>query len=67
MRWWQRQGHHYRSEIEHRAYGGACEIGVTVWPINRETLMLDLADLEPLMTDRTRLVAVTHVSTSSVR
>ncbi|MEH6773401.1 MAG: cysteine desulfurase-like protein [Cereibacter changlensis] len=40
------------------------EFGVTVkiWPINRETLMLDLADLEPLMTDRTRLVAVTHVS-----
>ncbi|MEO1144627.1 MAG: cysteine desulfurase-like protein [Cyanobacteria bacterium J06638_22] len=38
--------------------------GITVkfWSINPETLELDLADLEPLMTPRTRLVAVTHTS-----
>lgn len=40
------------------------EFGVTikVWPLNAETMDLQLADLEPLMTDRTRLVCVTHVS-----
>lgn len=40
------------------------EFGIVVktWPLNRETYQLDLADLEPLMSDRTRLVAVTHVS-----
>ncbi|MEO1211329.1 MAG: cysteine desulfurase-like protein [Cyanobacteria bacterium J06638_20] len=40
------------------------ERGITVkfWSINPETLELDLADLEPLMTPRTRLVAVTHTS-----
>lgn len=38
--------------------------GVTIkfWPLNKETLTLDLADLEPLMSERTRLVCVTHVS-----
>ena len=40
------------------------EFGIVVktWPLNRDTYQLDLADLAPLMTDRTRLVAVTHVS-----
>ncbi|MGZ3215114.1 cysteine desulfurase-like protein [Paracoccus sp. T5] len=40
------------------------EFGVTikVWPLNAETMGLQLADLAPLMTDRTRLVCVTHVS-----
>lgn len=40
------------------------EFGVTikVWPLNPETHDLQLADLEPLITDRTRLVCVTHVS-----
>ncbi|WP_045392114.1 aminotransferase class V-fold PLP-dependent enzyme [Falsirhodobacter sp. alg1] len=40
------------------------EFGVTikVWPLNAETMDLQLSDLEPLMTDRTRLVCVTHVS-----
>jgi cysteine desulfurase family protein (TIGR01976 family) len=37
-------------------------IGVKFWPLNAETLMLDLADLEPLISDRTRLVAFTHTS-----
>ena len=40
------------------------EFGITIkfWPINPDTYALDLADLEPLMTGRTKLVAVTHVS-----
>lgn len=40
------------------------EFGVTlkVWPLNADTMDLQLADLAPLMTDRTRLVCVTHVS-----
>jgi cysteine desulfurase family protein (TIGR01976 family) len=37
-------------------------IKVKFWPLDREQLRLDLKDLEPLMTDRTRLVCVTHVS-----
>ncbi|WP_137130085.1 cysteine desulfurase-like protein [Rhizobium sp. FY34] len=37
-------------------------IVVNVWPLNTQTLTLDLADLEPLMSDRTRLVCVTHSS-----
>lgn len=37
-------------------------IVVKVWPLNHETLSLDLSDLAPLMTERTRLVCVTHVS-----
>ena len=38
--------------------------GVTIkfWPLNKDTLTLDLADLEPLMSSKTRLVCVTHVS-----
>ncbi|MCI9867418.1 cysteine desulfurase-like protein [Rhizobium skierniewicense] len=32
------------------------------WPLNKETLTLDLADLQPLMSERTRMVCVTHVS-----
>ncbi|WP_008314784.1 aminotransferase class V-fold PLP-dependent enzyme [Leptolyngbya sp. PCC 6406] len=37
-------------------------ITVKVWTLNPETLTLDLADLADLLTPRTRLVAVTHVS-----
>ncbi|MEV8467942.1 cysteine desulfurase-like protein [Fluviibacterium sp. DFM31] len=40
------------------------EFGVVVkfWPLDRDNYRLRLEDLEPLMTDRTRLVCVTHVS-----
>ena len=40
------------------------EYGVVVktWPIDKESYQLRLEDLEPLMTDRTRLVCVTHCS-----
>lgn len=40
------------------------EFGVVIkiWPLNADTMDLQLADLEPLMTDRTRLVCLTHVS-----
>lgn len=32
------------------------------WPLNKETLTLDLADLEQQMSERTKMVCVTHVS-----
>ncbi len=32
------------------------------WPLNKDSLTLDLADLAPLMSERTRLVCVTHCS-----
>ncbi|MGF1521459.1 MAG: cysteine desulfurase-like protein [Leptolyngbyaceae cyanobacterium] len=35
---------------------------VRTWRVNSETFELDLADLEALLTPRTRLVAVTHTS-----
>lgn len=40
------------------------EFGIVIktWELNRETLTLDLVDLDRLMTKRTRLVAVHHVS-----
>lgn len=40
------------------------EAGITlkIWPLNKDTLTLDLADLALLMSDRTKLVCVTHVS-----
>ncbi|MFN4128896.1 MAG: aminotransferase class V-fold PLP-dependent enzyme [Paracoccaceae bacterium] len=40
------------------------EFGIVLkfWPLNHDTLSLELADLAPLMTERTKLVAVTHVS-----
>lgn len=40
------------------------EFGIVLkfWPLNHDTQGLDLADLAPLMTDRTKLVALTHVS-----
>jgi cysteine desulfurase family protein (TIGR01976 family) len=40
------------------------EFGIVLkfWPLNHNTLSLELEDLAPLMTDRTKLVAVTHVS-----
>ncbi|MEO1094540.1 MAG: cysteine desulfurase-like protein [Cyanobacteria bacterium J06638_28] len=37
-------------------------IVLKTWPVNPETFELDLSDLDNLMTDRTRLVAVTHTS-----
>lgn len=33
-----------------------------IWPLNKDTLTLDLADLAPLMSERTKLVCVTHCS-----
>jgi cysteine desulfurase family protein (TIGR01976 family) len=43
---------------------GLESVGVKIkfWNIDKATLELRLEDLEPLMTERTRLVAVTHVS-----
>lgn len=43
---------------------GLQDLGVVIktWDLNKESLELDLSDLGDLMTDRTRLVAVTHVS-----
>lgn len=40
------------------------EHGVVIkfWPLNKQTLTPDLADLEPLMGPRTKLVCVTHAS-----
>lgn len=40
------------------------EFGVEIkfWPLNADTARLSLDDLAPLMTDRTKLVCVTHVS-----
>ncbi|MFD1694337.1 cysteine desulfurase-like protein [Roseibium aestuarii] len=40
----------------------AMGIVLRFWPVNKETLTLDLADLEPLMSERTKLVCVTHCS-----
>lgn len=37
-------------------------VAIRFWEPNGESLALDLADLDRLMTDRTRLVAVTHAS-----
>ncbi len=33
-----------------------------IWPLNKETLALDLTDLASLMSERTKLVCVTHCS-----
>src|SRR5262249_3860032 len=45
-------------------WDGLKEIGVIVkfWPLDMQTLSLNLDDLAPLMSERTRLVCVTHVS-----
>ena len=37
-------------------------INIKFWPLDRDQMKLDLADLEPLMSSRTKLVCVTHVS-----
>nr|WP_314091760.1 cysteine desulfurase-like protein [uncultured Shinella sp.] len=37
-------------------------IVIKTWPLNKDTYTLDLVDLEPLMSARTKLVCVTHVS-----
>ncbi len=38
----------------------ATGIEIVEWPFDRETCLLRLEDLEPLLTERTRLVAFTH-------
>lgn len=35
---------------------------IKFWPLNKDSFALDLTDLEPLMSERTKLVCVTHVS-----
>lgn len=37
-------------------------VEVKVWPLDRSTMRLELSDLEPLMSERTRLVCIHHVS-----
>jgi cysteine desulfurase family protein (TIGR01976 family) len=37
-------------------------IVLKIWPLNKDTLTLDLQDLAPLMSERTKLVCVTHCS-----
>ena len=37
-------------------------VKIKIWNVNRESLELELGDLEGLLSKRTRLVAVTHVS-----
>lgn len=37
-------------------------VKVKVWPLDKDSYQLRLEDLEPLMTDRTKLVCVHHVS-----
>ena len=44
--------------LKHEARG----VAIKVWRCNRETLDLDLGDLRALMSDRTKLVCVTHAS-----
>lgn len=56
------------TNLDHEANNGAwrrlAESGVAVkeWAVNPETAELDIADLERLLTERTRLVSVTHCS-----
>ncbi|MDX0713229.1 cysteine desulfurase-like protein [Sinorhizobium medicae] len=40
----------------------AAGIVLKIWPLDKKTLTLDLADLEPLMGARTKLVCVPHAS-----
>lgn len=40
----------------------AAGVIVKFWPLDRKTLKLELSDLEPLMSARTKLVCVTHAS-----
>jgi cysteine desulfurase family protein (TIGR01976 family) len=37
-------------------------IVIKTWPLNKDTYTLDIVDLEPLMSARTKLICVTHVS-----
>ncbi|MDD5569521.1 MAG: aminotransferase class V-fold PLP-dependent enzyme [Bacteroidales bacterium] len=56
------------TNVDHEANIGAWMelerygIKIKVWKLNPDTFDLDLEDLEKLMTEKTRLVAVTHVS-----
>jgi cysteine desulfurase family protein (TIGR01976 family) len=44
------------------AAGGVAGVQVKEWSVDSTTGLLDLADLAPLVTDRTRVVALTHAS-----
>ncbi len=61
-----RRDHHHRqrSREQYRPWDRLQAIGVVlkIWPLNKDTLTLELDDLAPLMSDRTKLVCVTHVS-----
>ena len=54
------------TDLDHEAnigpWRGLAAHGMTVrtWPVDRETASLRLADLEPLLSERTRVVAFTH-------
>lgn len=56
------------TDLDHEANSGAWRrlaktgIAVREWRFNRESLRLELEDLEPLLNDRTRLVCFTHCS-----
>lgn len=56
------------SEVDHEANLGAWRrlephgVKLRTWPIDRETLRLETADLQPLLNARTRLVCMTHCS-----
>ena len=56
------------TDLDHEANIDAwrrlAETGIVVrtWPVRRETATLELEDLDALLTERTRLVAVTHCS-----
>ena len=56
------------TEMEHHAnivpwqlLSELCEVTIKVWRLNEKNV-LDLDDLKPLITNRTRLIAVTHIS-----
>ncbi|HEY8376552.1 MAG TPA: aminotransferase class V-fold PLP-dependent enzyme, partial [Nannocystis sp.] len=56
------------TEADHEANVGAwrrlagCGAVVKTWPVDHARACLDLADLEPLLSSRTRLVCMTHCS-----
>ncbi|MCX8281110.1 cysteine desulfurase-like protein [Phyllobacterium sp. 0TCS1.6C] len=40
----------------------AAGVILKIWPLNVQTLALDIADLEPLLSERTKMVCITHAS-----
>ncbi|MCG8459714.1 MAG: aminotransferase class V-fold PLP-dependent enzyme [Holophagales bacterium] len=56
------------TDLDHEANRGpwrrleASGLRVLTWPLRPETAALELCDLEPLLSERTRLVAMTHCS-----